>query len=113
NLCLALFLFSLFRLRPARSTLFPYTTLFRSLFFSRFQDQAREDQGQACKERYQTEQEPGSNTECEKANGHSQAHQADGQADGKRSEEHTSELHHVKISYAVFCLKKKKKNTQQ
>src|SRR5690606_41793922 len=23
-----------------------------------------------------------------------------------RSEEHTSELHHVKISYAVFCLKK-------
>src|SRR5690606_36908378 len=25
-----------------------------------------------------------------------------------RSEEHTSELSHVKISYAVFCLKKKK-----
>src|SRR5690625_7082790 len=24
-----------------------------------------------------------------------------------RSEEHTSELHHVAISYAVFCLKKK------
>src|SRR5690606_40297911 len=24
-----------------------------------------------------------------------------------RSEEHTSELYHVKISYAVFCLKKK------
>src|SRR6266511_4422375 len=29
-------------------------------------------------------------------------------ADPPRSEEHTSELHHVKISYAVFCLKKKK-----
>src|SRR5690554_4516357 len=27
----------------------------------------------------------------------------------KRSEEHTSELSHVRISYAVFCLKKKKK----
>src|SRR5207244_12072022 len=27
-----------------------------------------------------------------------------------RSEEHTSELHHQIISYAVFCLKKKKKN---
>src|SRR5215510_15504835 len=27
----------------------------------------------------------------------------------RRSEEHTSELHHVAISYAVFCLKKKKK----
>src|SRR5690625_355212 len=26
----------------------------------------------------------------------------------RRSEEHTSELHHVAISYAVFCLKKKK-----
>src|SRR5690554_7424863 len=26
-----------------------------------------------------------------------------------RSEEHTSELQHVRISYAVFCLKKKKK----
>src|SRR5690606_42064813 len=28
-----------------------------------------------------------------------------------RSEEHTSESSHVKISYAVFCLKKKKNNT--
>src|SRR5438034_7500009 len=27
-----------------------------------------------------------------------------------RSEEHTSELHHTVISYAVFCLKKKKKH---
>src|SRR5690554_5600481 len=27
----------------------------------------------------------------------------------ERSEEHTSELSHVRISYAVFCLKKKKK----
>src|SRR3989304_6137299 len=27
-----------------------------------------------------------------------------------RSEEHTSELHHGYISYAVFCLKKKKKD---
>ena len=27
-----------------------------------------------------------------------------------RSEEHTSELRHITISYAVFCLKKKKKN---
>src|SRR5439155_23305180 len=26
----------------------------------------------------------------------------------RRSEEHTSELQHVSISYAVFCLKKKK-----
>src|SRR5215475_15283775 len=31
------------------------------------------------------------------------------EAIGARSEEHTSESSHVKISYAVFCLKKKKK----
>src|SRR5690554_7585679 len=31
---------------------------------------------------------------------------------GLRSEEHTSELHHVRISYAVFCLKKKKKTKE-
>src|SRR5437899_5240941 len=30
-----------------------------------------------------------------------------------RSEEHTSELHHLGISYAVFCLKKKKKTKNQ
>src|SRR5439155_22836101 len=29
-------------------------------------------------------------------------------ASAARSEEHTSELQHVSISYAVFCLKKKK-----
>src|SRR3546814_7870972 len=33
---------------------------------------------------------------------------------GKRSEEHTSELQSLmRISYAVFCLKKKNKKTQQ
>src|SRR5690606_42049419 len=31
----------------------------------------------------------------------------EGQEPLRRSEEHTSELRHVKISYAVFCLKKK------
>src|SRR5690625_7117834 len=30
-----------------------------------------------------------------------------------RSEEHTSELSHVAISYAVFCLKKKKKHEKR
>src|SRR5437764_3831352 len=32
------------------------------------------------------------------------------QREDLRSEEHTSELHHRCISYAVFCLKKKKKD---
>src|SRR3546814_9283078 len=35
-------------------------------------------------------------------------------ADSARSEEHTSELQSLmRISYAVFCLKKKKKNQEQ
>src|SRR3546814_9107048 len=35
-------------------------------------------------------------------------------SDGDRSEEHTSELQSLmRISYAVFCLKKKKKKTHQ
>src|SRR3546814_10721047 len=36
----------------------------------------------------------------------------DGQAKGRRSEEHTSELQSLmRISYAVFCLKKKNTNS--
>src|SRR2546426_9351902 len=33
-------------------------------------------------------------------------------SDGDRSEEHTSNSSHLVISYAVFCLKKKKKSCQ-
>src|SRR5215475_6234837 len=62
--------------RPPRSTLFPYTTLFRSL-------------------------RPGGRRERHRA------HQARrlGQGDRKSTRLNSS---HVKISYAVFCLKKKK-----
>src|SRR3546814_5747452 len=68
--------------RPPRSTrtdtLFPYTTLFRSLADSR-----------CC-------------------SGHRPLFRLRG--GGRRSEEHTSELQSLmRISYAVFCLKKKKK----
>src|SRR3546814_5338187 len=77
--------------RPPRSTrtdtLFPYTTLFRSLCGARFH----------CRRLF-----PGDR--CDRG--------ADvggrGQRDG-RSEEHTSELQSLmRISYAVFCLKKKR-----
>src|ERR1043165_10021305 len=75
--CLFCFFFFLMIRRPPRSTLFPYTTLFRSLQIGsyrrhRVQLVAREDPRQ-------------------------------------RSEEHTSELQsRGLISYAAFCLKKKK-----
>src|SRR5947207_8739365 len=44
---------------------------------------------------------------------HSRAYQALTGEVGERSEEHTSELHHTVISYAVFCLKKKKITDEQ
>src|SRR2546428_3699790 len=75
--------------RPPRSTLFPYTTLFRSL------QRVQEDLlafVQAAQVSWESE------------GALSAACQA---CIVKRSEEHTSELSHDQISYAVFCLKKK------
>src|SRR5690349_22811735 len=72
--------------RPPRSTLFPYTTLFRSTApapprASTSHSESRSTAPAICTS----------------------------QTGATRSEEHTSELHHVEISYAVFCLKKKTK----
>src|ERR1051325_11931222 len=77
--CVLFFFFLMIR-RPPRSTLFPYTTLFRSGIH-----EARSDKDRSRTKR--TQQLLG------------------------RSEEHTSELQSpYGISYAVFCLKKKKKH---
>src|SRR3546814_20709673 len=92
--------------RPPRSTrtdtLFPYTTLFRSQGLSDYRRRRRAD-------------DPG----CRKP-GHQPRHPggqqaAQGRQDpARRSEEHTSELQSLmRISYAVFCLKKKKKTTDK
>src|SRR2546430_7420700 len=67
--------------RPPRSTLFPYTTLFRSHFATPVFDGATE-------------------REIKKQLGEAQ--------DRKSTRLNSS---HSQISYAVFCLKKKKKNT--
>src|SRR2546430_12233018 len=74
---LFLFFFLMIR-RPPRSTLFPYTTLFRS---------RRRRLGQP--------------RDCSTRQGRCRLARA-------RSEEHASELQSQSISYAVFCLKKKK-----
>src|SRR5438309_3172669 len=63
--------------RPPRSTLFPYTTLFRSQDFLRV--------------------------------GYDHGAGPALDVTHVRSEEHTSNSSHSSISYAVFCLKKKKK----
>src|SRR2546429_1207756 len=75
--------------RPPRSTLFPYTTLFRS----------RRSHRPPGLPRRTSRRRPG-----EPAPGTASR--------GRRSEEHTSELSHGYISYAVFCLKKKKKQRE-
>src|SRR3546814_18080374 len=96
-ICCFLFVFFLMIRRPPRSTrtdtLFPYTTLFRSLIS--FQ-QMHNDWHVAYQD----------------------SHRLDGiillgYGDYQlRSEEHTSELQSLmRISYAVFCLKKKKTST--
>src|SRR3712207_7720596 len=85
--------------RPPRSTLFPYTTLFRSGPVGRRAGRPGQIGGPAGRQA---------------AAGGPTGRQADrwvGRLVGwwaQRSEEHTSELQSANISYAVFCLKKKK-----
>src|SRR3712207_7021150 len=83
--------------RPPRSTLFPYTTLFRS-----------------CNSMVWFRGHPSGPVGVEEAPAgslHVRAERRRGSHGnpGVRSEEHTSELQSRHISYAVFCLKKKKK----
>src|SRR3546814_8232184 len=86
---------------------------------------AHEDQDEACRDLQDTAETPeGLETrrqavreERRQEEGHTEAKGVDGEqgdaaGDGGRSEGHTSELQSLmRISYAVFCLKKKKKKT--
>src|SRR2546430_7770430 len=79
--------------RPPRSTLFPYTTLFRSLLdeIEQNNDMAHNhpDQADDAKEAHESER-GAHNPQCEE--------------DRKSTRLNSS---HSQISYAVFCLKKK------
>src|SRR3546814_9344938 len=94
-------------LRPPISTrtdtLFPYTTLFRSQGAARHRRRFR---ACAARDRHAVGvRHLWSRPCCALLDGHPLSHEG-------RSEEHTSELQSLmRISYAVFCLKKKKKNT--
>src|SRR5256885_14372733 len=78
---LLLFFFFLMIRRPPRSTLFPYTTLFRSP----------------------------SRRKSDDARSHSRVHACLRTVDRKSTRLNSS---HLVISYAVFCLKKKKNTTR-
>src|SRR5690349_23521145 len=76
--------------RPPRSTLFPYTTLFRSLVPVLF-----------CRRR--------SGEDARRANDNCAGRQKADSRDARRQDRKSTRLNssHVEISYAVFCLKKK------
>src|SRR3712207_7407529 len=84
--------------RPPRSTLFPYTTLFRS----------HRPQQQLCRRSRGVLVPP----EAVGAKRIDEERDARGETDGARGEDRKStrlNSSHANISYAVFCLKKKKK----
>src|SRR5690606_41291562 len=94
-------------LRPPTSTLFPYTTLFRSLHVDR-----RNAAGGGAGWR----PDPLRRDQCEPAAHHSRRSARRGfrSRRTRASEDRKStrlNSSHVKISYAVFCLKKKKTRT--
>src|SRR3546814_7819341 len=100
--------------RPPRSTrtdtLFPYTTLFRSAFGGMLDDPVvRRVEGIA--DELAAYERVAWHTDRAVADDDDRDFVAGG--DLVRSEEHTSELQSLmRISYAVFCLKKKKNNTE-
>src|SRR5690606_41492967 len=89
--------------RPPTSTLFPYTTLFRSLAALKVGDAIYVDKtafGFLTLERFAPE------ADISRISGGDLWLLATGTGDRKSTRLNSS---HVKISYAVFCLKKKKK----
>src|SRR3546814_18101870 len=106
------FVFFLMLRRPPRSTrtdtLFPYTTLFRSCRCASDQDQA--DRLSRAGHRSSV-RDPRRATRCLAGGGRQPGLRSRPARRADRSEEHTSELQSLmRISYAVFCLKKKKTN---
>src|SRR2546429_7359494 len=86
--------------RPPRSTLFPYTTLFRSV-----QQAGITEQGAPKRFLRVTRR-----VEVKDGDKWARLEPYDGYKDRKSTRLNSS---HGYISYAVFCLKKKKKNVQQ
>src|SRR5437588_6056457 len=84
--------------RPPRSTLFPYTTLFRSAISAAQLLSSTPASALTCSKLLPCVSHP--------------AWAPGGVGHARRSEEHSLNSSHTVISYAVFCLKKKKKNRE-
>src|SRR3712207_8981506 len=91
--------------RPPRSTLFPYTTLFRSQAAERLhlRSDPRRARGGHGRQARRPGAGPGGDGRLEGPDRERQLH---GVEDRKSTRLNSS---HANISYAVFCLKKKKK----
>src|SRR5947208_11041337 len=89
--------------RPPRSTLFPYTTLFRSIFHFAPQWHRRQREVRRPREKSVAERDSES---CRAAPRQFHKNRRGAQRDRKSTRLNSS---HQIISYAVFCLKKKKK----
>src|SRR3712207_8840309 len=97
--------------RPPRSTLFPYTTLFRSEGAGRLGERgARASARQQPENDQQDDQREPEHDELAEQVDRSQhvTGRNSPRVDRKSTRLNSS---HANISYAVFCLKKKKKNT--
>src|SRR3712207_6865098 len=84
--------------RPPRSTLFPYTTLFRSHRRPAHRGPAAADRGRLGREQHRPDRRQGGGDAVQPV--------PLGGRDRKSTRLNSS---HANISYAVFCLKKKKK----
>src|SRR3712207_8338985 len=90
--------------RPPRSTLFPYTTLFRSLA----QGADKQDSGQVDLEAFVAYMDRFSPVSPDLTQRSVGVRVLDQPADGSDRKSTRLNSSHANISYAVFCLKKKK-----
>src|SRR5256885_11168115 len=90
--------------RPPRSTLFPYTTLFRSQLLKALPKMAKAAEHDELRDAFETHLEE----TREHVNRLEQVFRAFGEKDRKSTRLNSS---HLVISYAVFCLTKKSKWT--
>src|SRR3712207_7664738 len=95
--------------RPPRSTLFPYTTLFRSVVVERLGGQAHVPLHDALGDELDGSTADGESPRRSGLVDRSADHrQAGGRRRGDRKSTRLNSSH-ANISYAVFCLKKKKR----